>query len=172
MFRSRVTICLLCVTNLVLLVSAPASLAESYHRGQFYLFSQAFWEHIPRRLTGFGRFRFVLQPLVAIILGIRSGTHDAREGRPPYLYAIVFRPDLRNQFLRSGIATVINLLLMGILMDAVFQWIILGTSHPAAALIVGPVLILGPYSVARALANRGARLISPAKTIPHCQKCQ
>jgi hypothetical protein len=49
---------------------------------------------------------------------------------------------------------------MGVLMDAIFQWIILGTSHPAAALIVGPVLILGPYSVARALANRGARLIS------------
>ena len=51
----------------------------------------------------------------------------------------------------------INLILMGILMDAVFQWIIFGTSHPGAALVLGPVLILVPYSIARALTNRLAR---------------
>ena len=43
---------------------------------------------------------------------------------------------------------------MGILMDALFQWIILGVSHPGAALAVGPVLIVVPYSIARAFANR------------------
>jgi hypothetical protein len=34
---------------------------------------------------------------------------------------------------------------------------ILGVSHPGAALIVGPVLITTPYALARALANRAAR---------------
>jgi hypothetical protein len=53
---------------------------------------------------------------------------------------------------------VVNLLLMGILLDAVFQWVILGVSHPGAALVVGPVLIVAPYSLARALSNRLARL--------------
>src|SRR4029453_17212363 len=38
-----------------------------------YLFSMAFLEDIPRRLTGPGGFRFILQPSVAIFLGIRSG---------------------------------------------------------------------------------------------------
>jgi len=38
------------------------------------------------------------------------------------------------------------------------QWIILGVSHPGAALVVGPVLIVGPYSLARALSNRAAGL--------------
>jgi hypothetical protein len=52
---------------------------------------------------------------------------------------------------------VANLLLMGILLDSVFQWMILGVSHPGAALIVGPVLITTPYALARALANRAAR---------------
>jgi hypothetical protein len=30
-------------------------------------------------------------------------------------------------------------------------------SHPGAALVVGPVLVGGPYAVARALSNRFAR---------------
>jgi hypothetical protein len=43
-------------------------------------------------------------------------------------------------------------------MDALFQWVILGVSHPGAALVVGPVMVLLPYSLARALSNRLARL--------------
>jgi hypothetical protein len=57
----------------------------------------------------------------------------------------------------SGFETVANLLLMGILLDAIFQWVILGTSHPGAALLVGPVLVVAPYALARALSNRLAR---------------
>ena len=59
--------------------------------------------------------------------------------------------------MRTGFETVVNLLLMGILLDAVFQWVILGVSHPGAALVVGPVLIVTPYAIARALSNRLAR---------------
>jgi hypothetical protein len=50
-----------------------------------------------------------------------------------------------------------NVLLMGILVDSVCQWFILGASYPGAALVVGPVLIMGPYTIARALSNRLAR---------------
>ena len=46
---------------------------------------------------------------------------------------------------------------MGILLDSIFQWVILGQSYPGAALVVGPVLITTPYAIARALANRVAR---------------
>jgi hypothetical protein len=59
--------------------------------------------------------------------------------------------------LRTGFESVVNLLLIGILLDAVSQWLILGVSHPGAALLVGPVLIGLPYSCARALSNRLAR---------------
>ena len=41
---------------------------------------------------------------------------------------------------------------MGILMDAV-QWLILGASYPGAAVVVGPILIVGPYTLACALSN-------------------
>jgi hypothetical protein len=153
----RGTIILAVVTLLALLVSAPGALRSAYDSGGFYLFSSAFFTDIPKRLSGPGRFRFVLQPLIAVILGIRAGLADARAGRPPYLYGILFHRHLRGELVASGFKTVVNLLLMGILMDSVFQWIILGASYPGAAFVVGPTLIVLPYTTARALANRLAR---------------
>jgi hypothetical protein len=153
----KLTIILAGLTLLVLVLSAPASLREAYDRGGFYFFSRSFIEDIPRRLTGPGWFRFVLQPLVATFLGIRNGITDAACGRPPYLFGVLFNGGLRRELLKSGFTTVLNLLLMGILLDSVFQYTILGTSYPGAALVVGPTLIVAPYTVARALANRIVR---------------
>src|SRR5689334_17895644 len=84
----RVTLFLATLTLLVLVVAATGSLRDAYERGGIYLFSQAFLDDIPKRFSGPGRFRFVLQPLIATILGIRSGLADAREGRPPFLYGV------------------------------------------------------------------------------------
>lgn len=148
------TLILAAVTVVVVALSAPGSLRDAYHRGGFYLFSHDFLEDIPKRLTGPGRFRFLLQPLIASILGIRSGLADARAGRPPYLWGLLFHRNLRGHFVRSMFEAVGNLLLMGVLMDSIFQWVILGVSYPGPALVVGPVLIVEPYVVARALANR------------------
>jgi len=47
---------------------------------------------------------------------------------------------------------------MGILLDAVFQRIIFGVTHPFAALVIGPILIVTPYAIARAFSNRLTRL--------------
>jgi len=125
------------LTLLVLILSRPGSLRDAFERGGIYLFSSAFLEDIPKRLAGPGRFRFVMQPAVAILLGIRSGRADARAGRPPYLFALLFPGQERRELLRSGFGTVVNLLLMGVLLDAIFPWVILGVSHPGAALVVG-----------------------------------
>ena len=56
----RSTLILVGLTLLVLFVSVPSALRDAYERGGFYLFSQAFLEDLPKRLTGPGRFRFVL----------------------------------------------------------------------------------------------------------------
>jgi hypothetical protein len=154
----RLTLGLAVLTLLVLLLSVPGSLREAFERGGFYLFSRAFVEDLPKRLMGPGRFRFILQPLVATILGIRSGRVDARAGRPPYLLGLVTDHEHRRELMRDGLGSIANLLLMGILLDSVFQWVILGQSYLGAALVVGPVLITTPYAVARALSNRVARV--------------
>jgi hypothetical protein len=151
------TLILAGLTLLALVLSIPGSLREAFDRGGFYTFSMAFFEDIPKRLAGPGRFRFVLQPLMAIILGIMNGLADVRAGRPPYLYGLLFHRHLRKELVKSGYSAVANLLLMGILMDLIFQWIILGVAYPGAALVVGPVLIVGPYALSRALSNRVAQ---------------
>jgi len=156
----RTTLLLAGLTLLVLLLSVPGSLRDAYDRGGFYMFSRAFLEDIPKRLTGPGRFRFILQPLVATILGIRSGRVDARAGRPPYLKALITDREHRGEMARDGFRSIVNLLLMGILFDSIFQWMILGQSYPGAALLVGPVLITTPYAIARALANRATRSLA------------
>lgn len=142
------------LTIAVLLLSVPASLQYARERGGFYLFSRDFLTDIPKRLSGPGRFRLLLQPLIATILGIRSGLGDARAGRPPYLWGVLFHRGLRGELLKETLATVAMLVLMGILLDSLFQWLILGNSYLGAALVVGPVLIVTPYTIARGLTNR------------------
>jgi hypothetical protein len=153
----RLTLAIACLTLAVLVFSVPGALRDAYDRGGLYVFSREFLEDIPKRLAGPGRFRFILQPLIATVLGIRNGRADARAGRPPYLKGLLTDREHRGELAWEGFATIANLLLMGILLDSVFQWMILGQSYPGAALVVGPVLITTPYAFARAMANRVAR---------------
>ena len=143
----------------VFALASPGALGEALERGQFYLFTSRFLEDIPKRLAGPGRFRFILQPALATLLGVRDGVADARADRGPYLLTLAFGSGMRGELVKSGLSAIANLLLMGILLDSVFQWVILGAVYPGAAVVVGPVLIAGPYAVARALANRAARAL-------------
>ena len=163
--RRRLTLVLAILTVLALALSVPGSLRAAWERGGIYLLSREFLEDLPRRLTGPGRFRFLLQPAIAIALGIGAGRSDSRAGRPPYLLALLLGREARGELVRSAYESIAHLLLAGVLVDSVCQWLILGASYPGAALVVGPVLIAFPYAAARALANRvasaGGRRRSP-----------
>jgi len=153
----RVTWVLAACTFAVLVAAVPGALRDAQERGGIYLLSWAFFEDLPRRLTGPGRLRFIFQPLVAVLLGARAGASDARAGRPPYLLALMIHRQHRREMLAETARQLVNLMLVGVLLDTVSQWLILGVAHPFAAVVVGPVLITLPYAVARALANRVAR---------------
>ena len=143
---------------LILVAAIPSALRDTIETGRVYLFSQQFLDELPQRLTGPGRLRFLLQPLVAIVLGWRGGLTDARAGRSPYLFGLLVGGGDRKDLLRSGLAAIRDLLAVGIVLDAVAQFLIYGQVHPGAALVIGPVLICLPYSVARALTNRVASI--------------
>ncbi|HUL79262.1 MAG TPA: hypothetical protein VL691_18500 [Vicinamibacteria bacterium] len=153
-WRRWLTPALAGLTLLVLALSVPGSLRQAWARGGFYVFTRDFLEDIPKRLTGPGRLRFLLQPATAIVLGLAAGRRDSRAGRPPYLHSMIFGGEDRGTLMRTALGDIATLLLMGILIDSVCQWLILGSSYPGAALVVGPVLICAPYAAARALANR------------------
>ncbi len=148
------------VTAIALLVIAaaiPFAVKDTIESGRVYLFSRQFLEELPQRFTGPGRLRFILQPVVAIVLGVRGGLADARAGNPPYLFGLLFDAANRRALLRSGVAAITTLLAMGIILDIVFQLVLYHEVHPGAALAVGPILIALPYALSRGVTNRLAR---------------
>ena len=157
--RSNISTILTVLAVLILVAAIPSAVRDTLETGRVYLFSRQFFEELPQRLTGPGRFRFVLQPLIAILLGWRSGLADARAGRPAYLIGMLSGGADRRELLRSGLAAVRDLVAIAIVLDAVSQLLIYRQVHPGAALVVGPILISVPYAVARALTNRVARLM-------------
>jgi len=144
---------------LILVAALPSAVRDTFETGRLYLFSQQFLDELPQRFAGPGRFRFILQPLIAVLLGLRGGLADVRAGRPPYLYGLLMGGEHRRELIRTGLTAVRNLIAMGIVLDAVSQLLIYGLVHPGAALVIGPVLICLPYAVARALTNRISRMI-------------
>jgi len=147
------------VAVLVLAAAIPDAIRDTLESGRVYLFSREFLADLPARLTGPGRFRFVLQPAMAILLGLRGGLADARAGRPPYVMGLLFDPLHRRGYVRSGLTTIRDLVAIGIILDVVAQFLIFRQVHPGAALMIGPVLITMPYALARAVTNRVSRLI-------------
>ena len=144
------------ITTVVIVAALVPALVDTLETGRIYLFSWQFLEELPRRFTGPGRLRFLLQPTFASLLGVRGGLADARAGHPPYLLGLVAASGRRRELLRSGLGAVRNLLAAGIVLDLAFQLVLYRSVHPGAALVVGPILICLPYAIARALSNRVA----------------
>jgi len=142
------------IALLVVAAAIPSSIMDTIETGRVYLFSQQFLDELPRRFTGPGSFRFVLQSMLSILLGVRGGLADAREGNSPYLIGLFFNAGRRRELLRSGLATIRNLLAAGIILDVVFQLVIYHSVHPGAALLIGPIFICAPYALSRAVTTR------------------
>jgi hypothetical protein len=146
------------VLALVVIAAAiPFAIADTIEKRRVYLFSSQFLEELPQRFSGTGRFRFILQPLLAILLGVRGGIADVKAGNPPYLFGLFFTSGQRRNLLRNAGEAIGILLALGIILDVVFQLILYREVHPGAALLIGPILICTPYAISRALTNRSVR---------------
>lgn len=121
------------------------------------LIIHSFGEGLMARLSGPGRARFVVQPLVAIALGIRDGIADAKQGNPPYLVRVLFTSERKMAVLKTGLKAISNPLAIGVILDMILQWVIFQAVRLYPALIAGVILIALPYSFARGLSNRFAR---------------
>ena len=145
------------VALLVIAAAIPFAIVDTIEKGRVYLFSSQFLEELPQRFSGSGRLRFILQPLFAILLGVRGGMTDVKAGNPPYLFGLLFTSGQRRNLLRNAGEAIGILLALGIILDVVFQLILYREVHPGAALLIGPILICTPYAISRALTNRSVR---------------
>jgi hypothetical protein len=94
-------------------------------------------------------FRFILQPCMAAFAALRNGLRDARAGRSPYFWTLLFKPEERMGRLREGIASTSQIILLGLIMDMIYQFIVLKTFYAAQAMIVALVLAFIPYVLLR-----------------------
>ena len=117
------------------------------------LFLQAS-EGVARRLSGPGSFRFIIQPIVAIALGIRDGLMDAKAGEPPYLIGMIFHPERRQELWARTIQHILKPFAIGVVLDLILQYFIFQRVRLIPAIIVGLLLIGLPYALARGLTNR------------------
>jgi hypothetical protein len=120
-------------------------------------FFSRFWENLISRPGGPMAFRFMLQPTIVAILAIRDGLKDAREGRPPYSWAVFTDPANRRRLLWDGWKTVAKVFVVSIILDFIYQIIVHQWLYLLEALIVASILSLFPYLLIRGPVNRIAR---------------
>ena len=116
------------------------------------------WENLIGRIGGPMSFRLILQPAMAIFFAVRDGLKDARTGRPAYFWSLFTEPAHRREFLHEGWKAVARVFIFALLMDAVYQFIVLRWFYPGEALIVAFILAFLPYLAIRGPVNRIARL--------------
>lgn len=107
------------------------------------------WRNIVARPGGPMTFRFVLQPAMAAVASLRDGVADARLGRAPYLAAIVRGVEGRGSRLWEGIVSTARILILGVVMDVVYQLVFLQEFYPAELAIIAVLLAFVPYALLR-----------------------
>jgi hypothetical protein len=119
-----------------------------------YMFFANVLDNIAARLTGPMSFRFIVQPVIAIILGIRDGITDAKAGTPPFIYDLIFKPEDRKESLKGVLKRLRVPVIIGTVFDAIAQYLIFKSIRPLPAILVGVTVIGIPYTLARGLTNR------------------
>lgn len=118
---------------------------------------QRIWRDLVERPGGPMSFRFVLQPLMAAVTAIIDGLRDARTARSPFFRAVLFEPAHRMARLVEAFNAIARIILLGLVMDAIYQLIVFERFYPAEAVIVALLLAVVPYVVLRGLITGGAR---------------
>jgi hypothetical protein len=110
------------------------------------------WSDILDRPTGPMMFRFILQPTMAIIAALRDGFRDARLGRRPYVWALIHGvrdSQGRSGRLWEGIVSTARILILGVVMDVIYQWKVLDSFYPGQSAVIATLLAFIPYLLLR-----------------------
>jgi hypothetical protein len=118
------------------------------------------WRDMLGRPGGPMTFRFLLQPAMAAAMALRDGVKDARLDRRPYLSALLYGvrgPEGRAGRLWEGIISTARIIILGVVMDVVYQGLEFRTFYPAQAAVIAILLAFVPYLALRGPFLRVAR---------------
>ena len=123
-----------------------------------------YWHEVIERAEGPMKIRLILQPITAALFAIRSGRRDAREGRTPYIWALVWESANRRKRFLEGWRDVSRVFLLAIGIDLIYQAVVLHAFRPGEAVFLGIVLAIVPYLIFREVVNRLLRRRGSAGT--------
>lgn len=112
------------------------------------------WNDVAGRIGGPMTLRLFLQPLMASFFAVRDGWKDAGAGCPAYFWRLLKEPDRRGELVRNGWKSVGKIVIAALVLDTVYQIIVLRTFYPGEATIVAGILAIVPYVLLRGPANR------------------
>ncbi|HEX7079392.1 MAG TPA: hypothetical protein VF329_00055 [Gammaproteobacteria bacterium] len=110
---------------------------------------QRIWRDLSERPGGPMTFRLILQPAMAALVAMRDGMEDARTGRSPYFWTLLVDRRERGPRLREGVIATSRIILLGLVMDVVYQLTVLDSFYPGEAVIVALLLAFVPYLLLR-----------------------
>ena len=110
--------------------------------------------NVTDRVGGPMTFRIILQPLMATLLAFRAGLKDAQHGRPPYFWTILTDASQRAELMREGWKSVARVFVLAIVMDVIYQLIVLNWVYPFELILVAILLAVLPYLLIRGPVNR------------------
>ena len=109
------------------------------------------------RVSGPMKFRLVLQPCMAAFFAIRAGLADAKAGKSPYFWGLLTDHGQRVEMLKDGWKSVGRVFILALVLDAVYQIIVIHFVYPGEMVIVAFILAIVPYLILRGLVTRAAR---------------
>jgi hypothetical protein len=137
------------LARLVVILVIAFSIAGAIWYGFTTDILQRAWHDLLDRPGGPMTFRIILQPLMASVAALLDGVKDAKLGRSPYLWTVLTNPAERVGRLREGLISTARIILLGLIIDAIYQFVALKTFYPGEAVIVAIVLCFLPYLLLR-----------------------
>jgi hypothetical protein len=116
------------------------------------------WADFLERMDGPLHFRFVVQPLVAMLLGARAGLRDARAGEAPFLRAVLDCPDRRGDRVKDALRDLASVIVVAAVLDAAYQVAVHHGIFLFELVFTVAALALVPYLLVRGPTARLARL--------------
>ncbi len=111
-------------------------------------------EAIIERVAGPMGLRFVIQPLIGLLLGVRDGCQDAKKGEPPFIFDLIVDRENRRAKLASLFKSLSKAGVVAILLDIIAQHLIFDQVRINSAILIAVIILAVPYSLARAMTNR------------------
>lgn len=99
-------------------------------------------------LTGTGAFRFYIQPIMALVKGIKAGQNDAFANHPPLMTKLLTRRET-SATMKMVLKDIFPVLLIGLLLDFYAQWALFHHINIALTVAIIFFIVLFPYFVSR-----------------------